>query len=380
MSNPPQSVLRYIASVAVPVLILAPPLFFLARSFRERDAHTSEIPVLPTDLGAFLAQAPQDACQDAAQRGARASAAFFEQAERESDWPLQTPSVTSHVLLACGKDCVTPDGTPLVEFWFLGQLNPPGESLLHRGELLALSNELGLRGAKPILWNDENVSSVEEELLHVATAFAVPPDSAWDARELEKGTVYGWELQAFCGYLGPSGELPGGQPISGAALEVALVGANTKTEAGTHDLEGLAFCLAAFDDAPFWKTQDRSNYAGVSQVLEERLASDLSGLTPTGQAYSGDQSFDDCSERDPTCQAMSDLLKQAHLIEWAALTKPACSSEYQRALTRYAELTEGLEESWVAEEQQGWAGAMTLLSSTHAVHAGRRLAWAYAPS
>ena len=370
--------IRSIGSVAVPALVLGLPLFFLARNFRDAQAPSSAAPKLPDDLTQFLSQDHGDACTTAAQRGAAASQDFFERAQQASDWPVGIPSVTSHVLLACGQDCMTQDGeTPLVERWIVGQLNPPGESLLHRGELLAVAAELRLRPAKPLMWTDESVSSIEEELDRAAAQFAVPAKEAWDERELKKGPVYGWELQAFCTYLGPSAALPDGTTVSQAALQVAQTGANTNTEAGTHDLEGLAFCAAAFEGAPFWQTQDRANYAQVSSTLQARLESDLQAMSPAGQAYVGDESFDDCPGGDATCHAMADLIKQAHFIEWAALTRPPCSPDYERALTRYAALTEQVARDWDPLDQQGWAGAMTLLSSTHAVHAGRRLAWAY---
>lgn len=320
-------------------------------------------------------RAPDGRCEALAWRSGKAARLFWEKAINAADWPLDTPSVTSHILLACGHECDSP-GNPdgLVDAWFLGGLNEPEAPLLHRGELSALAAELGLRRSKPIMWSSDEVTTVGEWVDQMATEFAVPPKQPWDGREVEKGPVYGWELQAICTFYDPDDVLPNGLRVSEAALAVAQAGPNLATEAGAHDLEGLALCLAEQRAQPH--TGDPDAWAQIQAVLDEHLQSDLESMTSSGQIYDGLDGFSTCGAGDPLCEPMEELVRQAHFIEWSTLIQPTCTPSYARALQRFAELNEELSEGpdiWA----EGRTQAMLLLAATHSMHGVRRLAWLY---
>jgi len=335
---------------------------------------------LPATVDAFIDQKPSDACADEAQRGAEGARALFTAASKLHTWPVHYPSVVSHRLLACGRDCPTEgndDG--LLDDWFMGHLTEDDAPKLHRGELLALAAELDLRPGKPLRFASGSYATVGELLADAAATHAVPPTTLWDGREGTKGAVYGWELQAFCQYLGPVGAIRDGWTVPEAVAAVAAIGPNTHTEAGTHDLEGLALCMAESRGVDLPAEADRV-YGEVETVLNRRLDQDLAQAVD-GQLYRDDDSFDGCSSDSIACDHLAMLLRQAHFVEWSSLAEPSCTEPYRAALTRFADLTEAtrtaLDDPDALESTQDPMSALTVLASTHALHAGRRLAWRY---
>ncbi len=335
---------------------------------------------LPDNVEAFVGAEAATAgpCEASAQAAAVGAQALFLAAQGEDVWPLETPSVTSHILLACGLECESPyNSDGLVDDWFLGVLAENEERKLHRGELLALAAEMGLRLDKPIMWRSKDVSSVGELLDETVAEFSVPPGELWDEREGSKGPVYGWEIQALCTYLGPVGELRPGLMVSEAVAQVAKAGPNVATEGGTHDLDGLALCLAEYRASGSSDPDARAHYELVEEVLAERLEQDLSQITPSGQVYADDSSFDACTDKHgPLCEQLVALVRQAHFIEWSSLYVPSCSEPYNRALQHFTALTEDIAPQ-VSDAEGWWNLSMMLTASTHALHAARRLAWRY---
>ncbi|PRP91719.1 hypothetical protein ENSA5_52990 [Enhygromyxa salina] len=294
------------------------------------------------------------------QRGGRAA---VEAVEAREIWLDEAASSTSHKLLACGRDCARSQGTG--SLWQHWKLSMSWDALreLHRGEFLALAADLDVPRTDSLLLSDGELLSIDELLTQTLDDAADPSVGHWNAMEAEHDHELGWVRSAACRYLSTT-ELEGSawrEVLRADALPSSLA-----TEAGTHELEGIAICEALHgheDSALRW-------------ALNQRLANDLAAMAPDGQLYRHDESFTSCPAGDTACELFSELNRQAHFFEWVSeLPELRVDAELERALARWAALVDEAEGLLASGAPLTLHGRMLAASaSSHTVHAADRLA------
>ena len=301
--------------------------------------------------------------------------ALFDRVDRMARWPAFHPSVATHRLLACGRSCSSPDDTAsFLEAWFDGAMHEDDLHLLHRGELLALAADLGLPLETTVSFTSGSSTTLHDLLQEAQRALDVPPPTPWNPREQRKGPEYGWLLQAFCTYLGPTAPLNETWSVEDLIASITAQGINTRTEAGTHELEGLATCLHQHTARGPATTSPA--YAALAQILTDRLQADLDQITPDGQLYPDAPNFSRCVEENAGCRLLTDIIRQAHFLEWAALV-PGFASEDRvpLVLARLDVLLErahrDLDEAWI--DRHALHPALVLAATSHTLHALQKL-------
>lgn len=301
--------------------------------------------------------------------------ALFERVDRMAPWPVFFPSVATHRLLACGRSCSSPDTTTsFVAAWFDGTMAEGDLRRLHRGELLARAADLGLSLETTISFTSGTSTTVGSLLQEARSTIGAPPPAPWNAREAKKGPEYGWLLQAFCTYLGPTAPLNDTWTLEDLITRITTQGVNTRTEAGTHELEGLATCLHLHTaSAPAGPSPA---YAALAETLSARLQDDLDRMTVEGQFYAEATNFSRCPGNSSRCDLLTAIIKQAHFFEWAPLVPGfSVDGRVQQALARLDALLEQaqlqIDEAWI--DQHGVRAALVLAATSHTLHALGRL-------
>lgn len=251
-------------------------------------------------------------------------------------WLDHVPSSNSHRLLICGNACRTLDGTESLVEWWAGDLTQKKLHQLHRGEFVAVVSSAGLSPTHRVrvAGREGDRATVEDILKDRLTESLVEHPQPWNERERGRGIEHGWLLQAACRYHGASMGLDSkqGEELLRRTIESATRGA---TEAGAHELEGLAICLNAHAREPATELVDP--YTSVSRALADSRASVLSKMNDDGQLYVDDPRFDDCAGE--VCDVLADLSRQAHFFEWSAVGPSVeLDEEMLRALSRLNEL------------------------------------------
>jgi len=312
---------------------------------------------------------------------ARALAA---QSEELGVWDLEAPSLAVHQLIACEQDC-TSSLDSLVEQWLFLSLSKETLPALHRGQLVKTLADAGVALDRTVVFADLDVSTVGELLELERSVFSMDADPPYGMSEPVSGPEMGWLLAALCHYEGPAARIRPGLDVPGLIDRLLAAGINRRLEGGSHELEGLAHCLAAHERAVAEGSAatgeageaEAATYARLARFLVDEVRSTLASRTASGQLLAGSDGWIRCAEGGSTlCETLVDLAEQAHFFDWAVLVPGlAHTPGFEASTARLAELMRRVEATtsrrWI---EAGWwnryqyAGAVA-----HALRATRRL-------
>jgi len=302
-------------------------------------------------ISLFITQPPSDFAR---------ARALFKVASFTKSWPVEPVGSVTHQLLACADNCLS-EKPDLLKAWLNGGLSATAIQQHHRGEILATLLKVGIQIDRPIQF-DSGGSTTLKALLELHRRALEKPVKPWNEKEAVSGIEYGWLLDAFCQTIGPDGIINQDWTVPSLIEFMLASGINRKAEAGTHELAGLATCLALSKDSV------HPVYARLKTWLKHERARALSKMDAQGHVYEIEQ-FGGCPKpSEEVCRALIALSAQAHYFEWATVVSSPSQLE-ARALTRFSQLIDQVSGYIaVAGHDELW-----LMASSHAVNAARQI-------
>lgn len=308
------------------------------------------------------------------------SNSLFENIRFDDIWSFLNPSLITHKFLACGNTCKDKHGRSLHEEWLGKNLWEHQTTYMHRGELLYTLAEISAPLDVTVNLLPHNKVSVSDLLNQQKEHFRMPFKEFKNKREQQKGIEYGFLLRGLCHYLGPDGAINDQYTIPDVIQSITKTGINGNTEAGTHELEGIAFCYKHYANAKANRTFDNkaiTSYKLAGEYLNKTINDTLDAMNKDGQLYGLDNSFYNCTEPDELCQLMANLIKQAHFFEWALYVRHEMFND-DRAKTSLKRLDDLLQKialtfnkKWY--EKNGIRQGVAISAFTHAMHISKLL-------